>query len=114
MREFLDILDVDGEGHTTYPSFVAVCALQLNASTADRSAGAREAEVAEAYALFTVDGEGPITMADLRRVARELKEEVDDRLLGDMLLEANGGRGTAAGVDRGEFEGVMRRAGVWR
>jgi len=31
-----------------------------------------------------------------------------------MILEANGGKGVGRGVEKGEFEGIMRRAGVWR
>jgi hypothetical protein len=31
-----------------------------------------------------------------------------------MILEANGGGGVSKGVERGEFEVIMRRAGVFR
>lgn len=77
--------------------------------------GDDEEQVREAYMLFTHGGPGPITLAHLRRVARELKEDVPDDVLKDMLREANGG--VAGGKDAGgvaleEFEGVMRRAGV--
>jgi len=57
-----------------------------------------------------------ITLADLRRIARELREDVDDKVLRMMIEEANGetGRGgVERGVGRREFEGVMRRAGVF-
>lgn len=53
-------------------------------------------------------------MAHLKRVAAVLKEEVDDALLRDMILEANGGAGVGKGVRKSEFDHVMRRAGVWR
>jgi hypothetical protein len=52
-------------------------------------------------------------MSHLRRVARELKEDVSEEVLRDMILEANGGASVARGVKREEFEGVMRRAGVF-
>lgn len=68
----------------------------------------------EAFRLFTNSQEGPITLAHLRRVAAVLKEDVDEELLKDMILEANGGAGVARGVKMDEFDGVMRRAGVWR
>lgn len=56
-----------------------------------------------------------ITLAHLKRVATILKEEsVTEELLRDMILEANGGGGVGKGVRREEFDGVMRRAGVWR
>lgn len=47
-------------------------------------------------------------------MAAVLKEEVDDEILKDMILEANGGAGVARGVKMDEFDGVMRSAGVWR
>ncbi|KAK3350924.1 hypothetical protein B0H65DRAFT_518649 [Neurospora tetraspora] len=56
-----------------------------------------------------------ITLAHLKRVATVLKEEnISEELLRDMILEANGGAGVGKGVRMEEFDGVMRRAGVWR
>jgi Ca2+-binding EF-hand superfamily protein len=66
----------------------------------------------EAYRLFTHGGSGPITLGHLKRVARELKEDVSEDLLRAMLSEANGGS-WKSGVGVEEFEGVMRRAGVF-
>lgn len=53
-------------------------------------------------------------MATLKRVAKALKEEINEEVLKDMILEANGGVGVKQGVNKDEFEGIMRRAGVWR
>ena len=91
---------------------MAVAALQLHARTDEAARG----EVEAAFELFTRSGrEGErITLGTLRRVARELKEEVDEQVLKDMIAEANGGAGLAAGVGVEEFEAVMRRAGVFR
>lgn len=80
-------------------------------------AGRGNKEVDEAFRLFVGGGndrEEVITLGMLKRVARDLKEEVSDGVLRDMILEANGGAGVGKGVRRGEFEGVMRRAGVFR
>lgn len=80
-------------------------------------------EIDHAFALFThgrstsqADGSAVITMADLRRVARELREDVDEQTLKAMLEEAGaeggkGGQGMAVG--REAFESVMKRAGVF-
>lgn len=76
--------------------------------------GARDEEVEAAFNLFTNGTEGPIMMSHLKRVAAALKEDVSDEVLKDMILEANGGSGVGKGVRREDFEGVMRRAGVWR
>jgi Ca2+-binding EF-hand superfamily protein len=73
-------------------------------------------ELSAAYRLFTHGGAGPITVAHLRRVAKELREEVPDDVLKDMILEANGGvKGQGrdvGGVSLEEFESVMKRAGL--
>jgi hypothetical protein len=76
-------------------------------------------EVDEAFRLFLggpggEDREEVITLGALRRVARDLKEDVTDAVLRDMILEANGGAGVGKGVRKAEFEGVMRRAGAFR
>lgn len=86
---------------------------------ASRSEESRDEEVEAAWRLF-VDmggrGEGRIGMETLRRVAKSLKmeRECGEGVLRDMILEANGGAGVGKGVGREEFEGVMRRAGVFR
>jgi Ca2+-binding EF-hand superfamily protein len=73
-------------------------------------------ELSAAYTLFTHGGAGPITLAHLRRVAKELREDVPDDVLKDMILEANGGvkgRGRdVGGVTLEEFESIMKRAGL--
>ncbi|KAI0852225.1 calmodulin [Daldinia vernicosa] len=116
LAEFLEILDPDDEGYASYEPFVALCALKLHA----RSAGPAAEEVDEAFRLFTGStgagggDEEVLTLSHLRRVAMTLKQDVDDQLLKDMILEANGGAGVAKGVGRAEFEEVMRRAGAWK
>ena len=86
------------------------------------------AEIDHAFALFTTPiptsgkfqpdskDDRKITLADLKRVTRELRENVDEKVLKMMLLEANGGegdKGVLGGVGREEFEIVMKRAGVF-
>ena len=46
-------------------------------------------------------------------MARELKEDVSDEMLRNMVLEANGGAGLSKGVGVEDFEVVMTRAGVF-
>ncbi|KAM0285992.1 hypothetical protein ACHAQH_001181 [Verticillium albo-atrum] len=111
--DFVSILDPDGEGTAAYEEFLAIAALKLHARADDD--GAREAEVDEAFRLFSGGrGEGVITLGDLKRVAAVLKEDVDESVLRDMVLEANAGAGVQVGVGRTEFEEVMRRAGAWK
>lgn len=112
LREFVAILDPDSDGFATYEPFFAICALKFHAR--EHSSDSHRSELDEAFQLFTNGQDGPITLAHLRRVAAVLKEDLDEDLLKDMILEANGGAGVARGVELDEFDGVMRSAGVWR
>ncbi|RAH44946.1 EF-hand superfamily Ca2+-modulated protein [Aspergillus brunneoviolaceus CBS 621.78] len=124
----LSALDPTDTGYVPYEPFLTVAAAKLRS----RSDEAMAAEVDAAFRLFTRGGSGGsgsgagagagasgsssiITLHHLRRIARELKEEgnLDDQLLRDMILEANGGAGVAAGVTLGQFREVMQRAGVF-
>lgn len=93
----------------TYSNFVAVCAIKINS----RSEESKQEEASDAFRLFTRGTDGPITMQHLRRIAKELKEEVSDEMLRNMILEANGGAGVSRGVGLDDFHNVMTRAGVF-
>ncbi|KAI9852522.1 MAG: hypothetical protein M1824_001871 [Vezdaea acicularis] len=109
LKEIVATLDPDSEGYVPYGNFLSVCALKMHSRTDETVSD----EISAAYSLFTAGGNGPITMAHLRRIARDLKENVTDGQLSDMILEANGGAGVSRGVREKEFEDVMRRAGVF-
>ncbi|KAF2838045.1 EF-hand, partial [Patellaria atrata CBS 101060] len=128
--EMLDTLDPTETGYIPYPPFLSYAALQFNHAERQASGSPegsvydedervdarqrhRTQEVKQAYELFA-RGTGPITLAHLKRVARELREEVAEEVLRDMLREANGSQGQGDGGTVGveEFEAVMRRAGV--
>lgn len=109
LREILSTVDPTSSGFVTYPHFLAVAALKLHARAS--SPNAQDAEVDAAFTLFTRGESEVITLAHLRRVAKELREDVSDATLRDMIREANGGTGGMVG--REDFEAVMRRAGVF-
>ncbi|KAJ5101965.1 hypothetical protein NUU61_004187 [Penicillium alfredii] len=110
LADILSALDPTLTGFVPYAPFVSVAAAKLHS----RGDDALTAEVDDAYQLFTRGSDGPITLSHLRRIARELKEDsVDDGLLRDMVLEANGGAGLSAGVTLEQFHDVMSRAGVF-
>ncbi|KAK8157312.1 EF-hand superfamily Ca2+-modulated protein [Phyllosticta citrichinensis] len=134
--EALDMLDPAAEGFVPFTAFYGYAAVLMHEREAqggdgdgddddaeynegDGEGAVNRREVREAYRLFKGAGQaqGPITVADLKRVARELREDVDDDTLWDMVLEANGEARGKAGVAKGvtleEFESVMRRAGVF-
>ncbi|KHJ31998.1 putative ef-hand superfamily ca2+-modulated protein [Erysiphe necator] len=113
LNEFIAILDSEGTGLVEYEPFVAICALKINSRVVGDTDHQREVD--EAWELFVREGEDRITLASLREVARGIGEkDISDDLLRDMVLEANEGAGLAKGVNKREFENVMRKAGVWR
>ncbi|KAI2643675.1 hypothetical protein GGS21DRAFT_29448 [Xylaria nigripes] len=113
LKEFLSIMDPDDDGHATYEPFLAICALKLHAR--NDGDGPAASEVDEAFRLFAGNPESDVlTLAHLKRVAMTLRQDVDEALLRDMILEANGGAGVVRGVTRSEFKEVMRRAGAWK
>ena len=103
-----------------YASFLAYAAIRLHDGEAsDFEGGAnidQNAEVIDAFHQFTRGQDRPITIADLKRVARDIREDISDDVLKDMLVEANGGSrkdGWKQGVQLEDFEVVMKRAGVF-
>ncbi|KAL4954678.1 hypothetical protein BDW69DRAFT_137608 [Aspergillus filifer] len=109
LSNILSAIDPTNTGYAPYTSFLSAAALKLRS----RSDDALSEEVDAAFSLFTRGSDGPITIAHLRRIARELKEDVDENLLRDMVLEANGGSSLQEGVSAGQFRDVMLRAGVF-
>lgn len=109
LNELIETVDPDDSGLVDYEHFVAIAALKVNQRGEDPEA--KREEVRKAYMLFTKGQERDINISDLRRVARELREDVPEGILKDMLREATGGG--LGGVGMEDFEGVMQRAGVF-
>lgn len=126
VRDMLEVLDPEGEGWIAWEHFAGYAAVWYHAQQGEEDderggvlgegAMGRD-EVERAFRLFTGGAMRPIRVADLKRVARELREEVDEEVLWDMVVEANGERRSKEGVGKGvemeDFEQVMRRAGVF-
>lgn len=109
LRELVETVDPDDSGWVDYERFVAIAALKLHARHDDPEA--QSEEVQKAYALFTRGQERDINISDLRRVAKELREDVPEGVLKDMIREATAGG--LGGVNIEDFESVMTRAGVF-
>jgi Ca2+-binding EF-hand superfamily protein len=114
LQELIETVDPEDSGWIPYEHFVAIAALKIHArhDDEDDNPDAVNEEVAKAYRLFTKGEDRAVTMADLRRVAKELREEIPENVLKDMVREATGGG--LGPVEMDDFEGVMRRAGVIR
>jgi Ca2+-binding EF-hand superfamily protein len=125
MLSILSTIDPLRTGFVEFVPFLSYAAIALHSQeqgsdedgeNEEFQAESNAEEVSAAYQLFTHGAAGPITLAHLRRVAKELREDVPDDTLRDMILEANGGiRGKGkdvGGVSLEEFESVMKRAGL--
>ncbi|WPG99864.1 hypothetical protein R9X50_00268400 [Acrodontium crateriforme] len=109
LQELLEVVDPENTGWVAFEQFIGIAAIKLNARDDDPDAA--DEEVRRAYRLFTKGEEREITLHDLKRVARELRENIPDPLLRDMIREATGGE--LGGVSMDDFESVMKRAGVF-
>ena len=122
LNEALEILDPESEGIITFEHFFEVSAIHQNQRAEEEGDGdseddqdaVHEAEIDEAFKLFTGGLNRPITVHDLRQVARTLKEDVDESILRAMILEANGNKGVSSGVSKEDFADLGARAGAFR
>ncbi|TGZ82973.1 EF-hand [Ascodesmis nigricans] len=91
LQDILETVDPEDEGIVQWPRFLEVAALKIQYRDTQE-------EVEKAFKLFTGGGDGPIRLQDLRRIADELKDNVTDEQLRDMLEEASS-KGIGRGVD---------------
>ncbi|KAG9191379.1 guanosine-diphosphatase [Alternaria panax] len=100
MSSILSTIDPLNTGYVEFVPFLSYAAIAIHSkehgSDGDEEDDEHQAEsnaeeVSAAYHLFTHGARGPITLGHLRRVAKELREDVPDDVLKDMILEANGG-----------------------
>jgi Ca2+-binding EF-hand superfamily protein len=83
-EEMMDVLEPDDDDEVPWERFLEVAALA-------RKHGDVGEEVEDTFRLFT-EGE-EITLQDLRRVMEELKEQLSEQQLRDMMEEAKGSGG---------------------
>lgn len=87
-------------GKVSFDQFLIVMARKFEEK------GTRE-EIMKAFQLFDADNTGRITFENLKQVAAELGETIDDQELREMIAEAD--RDGDGGVDREEFFRIMRK-----
>lgn len=93
-------LDRNSTGKIEFEDFLLVMAQKFEEK------GARD-EILKAFNLFDADGTGRITFENLKAVAEELGEKIDDQELREMIAEAD--RDGDGGVDREEFLKIMKK-----
>jgi Ca2+-binding EF-hand superfamily protein len=100
IRKIMSSMDKENSGKLTFEQFLIVMGRKFEEK------GTRE-EIMKAFSLFDADNTGRITFENLKQVASELGESIDDQELREMISEAD--RDGDGGVDREEFFRIMRK-----
>ncbi|KAF4533354.1 hypothetical protein B566_EDAN002751 [Ephemera danica] len=100
IKKMVAEVDKDGKGKLSLDDFTQLMAAKM----ADKDS--RE-EILKAFRLFDDDNSGYITFANLKRVAKELGENVADEELQEMIDEADGDNDGKVSQD--EFLKIMKK-----
>lgn len=83
--------DKEGAGKVTYDDFVELMTEKYLARDPDE-------EIRKAFKLFDEDGTGKISLKNMKRIARELGENLSEDELAAMIGERQGGLAAVGGV----------------
>ncbi|KDD75499.1 hypothetical protein H632_c654p0 [Helicosporidium sp. ATCC 50920] len=100
IRKLMTDLDKDGSGVMDYEEFLSV----MTSKMGERDS--RE-EILKAFRLFDDDETGKISLKNLKRVAKELGENITDEELQEMIDEAD--RDGDGEVSEEEFFRIMKK-----
>ncbi|VDD75694.1 unnamed protein product [Mesocestoides corti] len=96
--------DPEGKGVISFPDFLRMMSLKM------QDKDARE-EVLKAFRLFDDDETGAISFKNLKRVAKELGENLTDEELQEMIDEAD--RDGDGEVNESEFLRIMKKTNMY-
>merc|ERR1712023_256010 len=102
IRKMSSDIDKDGDGTIDFDEFM----MMMTAKMAEKDS--RE-EIIKAFRLFDDDQTGKITFKNLKRVAKELGENMTDEELQEMIDEAD--RDAYGEVNEEEFLRIMKKRG---
>ncbi|KAJ3391377.1 Centrin-1 [Entophlyctis sp. JEL0112] len=104
IKKMIDGIDKSGSGTIDFNEFLAL----MTAKMAEKDS--RE-EIRKAFRLFDDDETGRITFKNLKRVAKELGENLTDEELQEMIDEAD--RDGDGEINEDEFFRIMRKTGMY-
>mmetsp|Transcript_10234 Transcript_10234/g.38019 ORF Transcript_10234/g.38019 Transcript_10234/m.38019 type:complete len:167 (-) Transcript_10234:111-611(-) len=105
IKRMISKIDKDGVGKIDFQSFLELTQSKLQEKDS-------RAEIMKAFRLFDDDDTGRITLANLKRVAKELGENMTDDELQEMIDEAD--KNGDGAVDEEEFANIMRKGALFQ
>ena len=82
LKDIMDDLDENGDGHMDFEEFVVMMDRRMSASS-------QMAEIRDTFRVFDKEGTGKITFESLKEVLTQLGEVVTDKDVRDMIREAD-------------------------
>uniref|UniRef100_A0A8C6WGM3 Centrin 4 n=1 Tax=Neogobius melanostomus TaxID=47308 RepID=A0A8C6WGM3_9GOBI len=104
IKKMIADIDKEGSGTIDFDDF-------LNMMTVKMSEKDSKEEILKAFRLFDDDGTGKISFKNLKRVAKELGENLKDEELQDMIDEAD--RDGDGEVSEEEFLRIMKKTNLY-
>lgn len=104
IRKMISDIDQDGSGTIEFPEF-------LEMMTAKMSERDPKEEMLKAFRLFDDDETGKISFRNLKRVAKELGENMTDEEIQEMIDEAD--RDGDGEINQEEFMRIMKKTNLF-
>jgi len=104
IKKMISDIDKDGTGTIDFNEF-------LEMMTAKMSERDSKEEILKAFRLFDDDETGKISLKNLRRVAKEIGENMTDEELQEMIEEAD--RDGDGEIDQDEFLRIMKKTSLY-
>ena len=104
IKRIMDEVDREGTGRIDFQAFMDM----MQDRMAERDP---VEEMKKAFKLFDVDSKGAITIKDLKRVAKELGENMTEEELTEMIEEAD--RSGSGNVSEEDFIKIMKKTNLF-
>jgi len=104
IKKMVAEVDKDGSGKLSLDNFMVIMANKMSEKDTKE-------EILKAFKLFDDDETGNITFGNLRRVAKELGENLTDEELQEMIEEAD--RDDDGEVNQDEFLRIMKKTSLY-
>lgn len=104
MKKMISDIDKDGSGTIDFEDFLALMTQKMSEKDSKE-------EIMKAFRLFDDDGTGKISFKNLKRVAKELGENLTDEELQEMIDEAD--RDGDGEINEQEFLRIMRKTSLY-